>query len=777
MNQKFIINKIRPNIKIKNVLYVLFALIVVSITSIYIHAVKADESVSAIVPPRVSDFQFNLSTLSPQPLSQNENITYQITYGSEPSAQFPSTDVIVASWANTKAPDNSQLLEYQLGSASTGYGGAEPVVDLVNKTITWTIIDIPAGMTDQTVTFVLRTITGYSKTTPFTFDVHASMSNQYVNLPILTLRLLYAYQAPITTPGPTAIPTITQTPTPTPTPQPIIIFTDVGINTLTDTKAGLQISTNLPTRLEIAYGTTESNLTNTVSTNTYSITHAIMLNHLAPDATYYFRVTAIGYDGQTANSDLFEIHTAKNSTIPNLDNNIIVISSNGSILESNSQKQNEIKNPFIYLISNSDYSITYSMTNPVKLKSIDLLLTKNVLGINTFSTNTEPVAYVFPMIPKSQTLYVATLHTLPVGYYTVTMRIIDEKGNIVEKPVGTLKIMQRLSVYAQDTNRPLQDARVYLYYYDTQTHNYQPITQELFGTISNPSFTNEYGQIATNLPSGNYRVDESALLYKNVTTDFTIGPGINQNFPVMYLKRDPFNVYALSNFIVNYLNDSWSHFQLSVAYASASIRIFHLISVVILGSFVLLCFILFLCRSQLHIKHLPVFLFFHIDMLLNQHQQKYIYGVIVNEFDKPISRALIEIEDSENKTILMQTKSNKSGRFYIRNKFGGSITILVIKEGFAPATILENKLSSIPPSGLQIKLENGTSQNISISTILYGGFEKFAGLLFEASLVVSIVLEIIFLSLYGFMNTIPYFILSLLNVCLWIFYLREKVIK
>ena len=454
------------NVKIFIVLNVLISILLTSYISLLIQPAKADETVSASVPPRASDFEFNLSSPSPQPLGQNENITYQITYGAEPSAAFSSTSTIVASWNNTKAPDNSQLLDYVIGSASNAFEGVLPVVDLVNKTITWSNIILPAGTTDQTVTFELKTITGYSKTTPFTFDVHAYMSNQYDILPIQTLRLLYAYNAPLTTPGPTAIPTITQSPSPTPTPQPTATITNVSITGITDTKTGLQFTTDIPSQITVLYGTSSNNLTKTVSSNGYTLVHILTLDGLEANTTYYFQVLATSAFGMTTYSNIFTFHTAKTSNIPNLENNIIVISSNGSVLISNSQQESDKNNPLVILTANSDYSITCTPVNPVNLKSIDLILTNNILGERTVAASPGPEVYIIPMVQKTPTQYVASLQTLPQGYYTVTLRLIDLHGNIIEKPISLVKIIPRLSVYAQDTMLPLPDARVFLYYYD-----------------------------------------------------------------------------------------------------------------------------------------------------------------------------------------------------------------------------------------------------------------------------------------------------------------------
>jgi len=754
----------------------------ISIFLIINQTIFADESVSATVPPHPTDFQFSFSSSSPQPITQGQNVSYQITYGALPSASIPTNTTIVVSWKGVAAPDNSQIFDYSVGSASNGYGGAVPVVDPINKTITWTIYDLPAGTTDQTLNFQLRTISSYSKSNSFSFTVGATMSNQYLTLPTQTLTQTYQYKTSTSnSPQPTIQPTITTvSPTPMPTPTPSVSFgiKNVSITGLSDSGATIKTTTNGPTKLEILYGTSPNALTKIVTTNTYAFSPTMTLRGLDADKTYYFQAVTINSKGETASSDIFTLHTAEQSTMPNVDNNIIVLSSNGSVFSSSSQQESDLENPSIILTNNTEDTIAYTLTNLIPVKTIDVIVTNNVLGASTFTSSTEPSEFIYPMQEKTPTLYIASLTTIPQGSYDVAVRITDTHGNIIQKHISALKIIPKLTVYGADTHTPLSDARIYISYYDEQTKSYQPITSTLFGNIKNPTYTDLNGQSSITLPSGKYRIEESSLFYDPQVQDFTIGPAINQNFPIMYLKRDPLNFYSLFMYSRDYFKDSWVKMLTIVFAASSSVRIFHLVALGILGAFVLLTLFLFLSRSHLRFKHLPIFILFHLNSLFKKHTNQYIFGSITDKQNNPITRVLIEIEDAETKNIILNGSSHKSGKFYFTNSFGKPINLLFIKEGFEPTSITIDNQTDIPEAGLHIEMLKGTAHHETIVSAFIVGLEEGFGMLFETFLVSSFILEILFAIFLNRQITLPFFFtLSLLNIILWMFYLQERTDK
>lgn len=773
-------------IRLKKYIILLFLISIIFLSLIFnlqslistIPLVHADEAVSAFVPPRVSDYQFDFSQDASPDVHNQATILYQILYGSTLDAINTRNITIVADWSDDKAPNGADLFDYLPGSASNGYGDVKPVVNLTNHTITWTIPTLPAKVNNQTVTFYLTTNSNYSGSSHVPLNVTAFVNNQFFTLPVKTLSKTYTYyQAP---PAPATItPTLAVSPTPSPTPTPAPLrFTRLSFAAVSTSDATIALGTSLPTTVAVRYGTTPTNLSKKVTSNSYATQANITLNGLTSQTTYYVQTIVTTANGQTRSSEIFTFQTAKPSSIITLDDNVIVVTSNGNVLTSGTQKQNANQHPAMIMTVNSDYEISYTLTKPIQLRSIDAVVQNKVLGASTVTTATLAPDLIIPMQEKAHNLYVANLKAVGSGSYDVFVRIVDTNGNIIEKKVADLKVMPHLTVYALDTGRPLADARIFLYYYDNQTHNYQPLSQALFGAINNPSYTDFFGQSNVVLPPGRYRIEESSLFYDKTVADFTIGTGSDQNFPLIYLKKNPFNILSLATFTADYLKDSWDRAVTTLQAFSSSIRIFHLVAAAILGSVIVLSFLFFTLRTQIKIRHVPIFFFFHLDKLLNAHRQKYLYGSIIAEDNHPLSQALIEIEDANTHTILTHTNTNKLGKFYLRNTFPNAITLLVTKEGFEPTTYELAPEVPVPDTGLRITLKKGKNHQMSFYTFLLRVFCYVLGLLFEMSLVLSIILEIIFLSIYGIDKTIVYFMLSLINIIFWLLYIYElRVIR
>jgi hypothetical protein len=728
-------------------------------------------TVSAIVGPQVGDFQFAMGYEGSSLVHQDSTITYNITYGASSSASLTTANTIVAHYSTDRAPDNTFIVDYVPGSATNAYNDSVPVVDLINRTITWTIPALPPGTVDQTATFKLHINTNYDGPLRLTYRSYAQMTNTYVTMPQQNVQQDYQFDRSLIVPGPTATPGPQPTPVVTPTPIPAPVYI-VSISDISDNNASVSITSAYPAKLSISYGTAPPNLAKTISSNDYQYQHFITLSDLVANTHYYFRFTLTYPSGRTVTSEIFTFRTAKKSLLPTADNNIIVFTANGTIYFSRTQNQAVSSNPLVILTDNLNYQIAYTFTKPIQLKSIATVVLNKILASNTLAAIQLPTALVIPMQKTVQNLYVANGQTPNSGLYELYVRITDTNGNIVQKKIANLKVMPRFTVYAQDTGRPLQDARVSLYYFDTKTNQYLPLSQELFGAFSNPNYTNATGQIPIILPAGRYRVEESALLYNKVSKDFTIGAGINQNYPVIYLQRDPLNFTSLITFTKDYLTDSWNKAAATLQDFSSSIRLFHLFAVAILASFVIINFLLFSLRGQIKAHHLPVYFIFHIDKMLNRHKEKYLYGSVLDEENRPVSQVLIEIEDRDTQNILMETSTTKAGKFYIRNTFSGEINLLLTKEGYEVTSIPLNPLA-LPDTGLTLNLNHGTHHHHSATAHVKEGISESIGVLFETSLIITLILEFLFFSIYGFAKTTPYLVLSMVNILLWLFYVHE----
>lgn len=133
-------------------------------------------TVSATVPPKPADFQFEFSILKEEKGQKTSiPVTYQITYGAKQTANMTTDITIVASWDK-----NSEYIE---SSATNALGNFKPELDLEKRRITWNIKEFPQGALDQTVSFQLQNF-GYSKESKYKIiSTSARMKNQYLSLP------------------------------------------------------------------------------------------------------------------------------------------------------------------------------------------------------------------------------------------------------------------------------------------------------------------------------------------------------------------------------------------------------------------------------------------------------------------------------------------------------------------------------------------------------------------------------------------------------------------
>jgi hypothetical protein len=243
----------------------------------------------------------------------------------------------------------------------------------------------------------------------------------------------------------------------------------------------------------------------------------------------------------------------------------------------------------------------------------------------------------------------------------------------------------------------------------------------------------------------------------------------------MYLKRDPLNLISLFMYTKDYFQDTWTQLLAITIETSSSVRIFHIVAIGILGMFVFLTFFLFLFRSHLRLKHLLIFIRFHLHSLFKKPTNHYLFGYITNEQNNPLTRVLIEIEDTKTKNILTDGSSHKSGKFYFTNSFTQPLNLLFFKEGFEPTTITLDNQNDLPENGLHITMHKGKPHHKTLVSAFTLGLEEGLGMLFEAFLVSSFVLEVLFSFFLNTQITLPFFFtLSVINIILWIFYLRER---
>src|SRR5262249_5662402 len=100
--------------------------------------------------------------------------------------------------------------------------------------------------------------------------------------------------------------------------------------------------------------------------------------------------------------------------------------------------------------------------------------------------------------------------------------------------------------------------------------------------------------------------------------------------------------------------------------------------------------------------------------------------------------------------------------------------LLILKDGYTPKTVAVDSDIADTRYGLTIILRKGHKHSNKALGGLWMTLKYIAGRFFEISLFGSVILEIGFFSIFGFLRTLPFFLLSFFNLVLWIFYQREK---
>lgn len=213
--------------------------------------VQEDLNVSATINPQPSDASVVLvaDTVEGSSIARGEEVEFTIEFNVQPQSGFPMT--IVASWEEGEivgSPGNYvEAYDYVIGSASQGPDLSVPVVDLLNRTITWNLTNVSQGTSSYELTFSLRAKQSFL--TSDLIEVYTNVDATY-NTAIIPQDEYQLFIDPTLdeiTPTPTYTPTPTNTPTPTPTDTPTPTPTYTPTPTLTYTPTPTSTLTPQPT--------------------------------------------------------------------------------------------------------------------------------------------------------------------------------------------------------------------------------------------------------------------------------------------------------------------------------------------------------------------------------------------------------------------------------------------------------------------------------------------------------------------------------------------------
>src|SRR5258708_3755877 len=630
-------------------LHILFR-IIVSLSLFFFILSQANAqtiSVTATTPPHPTDFQFSLTSSTNNPIPQNTIVPYTITYGSQQSAGYAIGETITADFSQDTIA-GGHLFDYVLGSASNGYGNTIPIVDLLQRTITWNISSLPAGSTNKSLSFELESNGNFTGTTPVTFSVKASMSNQFFQLANQSLSQTYQY-TPLTTVAPT--PTIQQT-----SPQ----ITNIDLRTITSRSLVLSVETNVLTTLQVFLGTTLDTMKQTLIVSLLQKTHDITLTNLLPETTYYVKIIATDQNGILITSDIYSFKTARASIAPVVQPSSLFITSSDITLFT---PQEENKFAVLVLPENTPYSFRFQIPNNNTIKSVVAIVrNKSVLGINSDETQ-DPNSLTTIVIPLNGGSYEGRLKApIKPGTYQIFIRIIDTSGNITENPIADLYTNEGFSVLDLQTKTPVEKAQIKTYYKAFNARVYELLPPELF-PIKNPLYTDITGKIPLTLPQGKYKAVITAIGYEQKEVFFTLGPLPGEVYPTIEMKKSPYNISTVFTYYVTILSDSILITRLYIQNISDSLRFFELNALLSTAFFVFLTLLSFSTRIHIPLSSLIEY-FLHINKIKKVRTQigNSIKGRI---FDKEAGSILpntdIFLIDEDKKSIVGHTLTDLNG--------------------------------------------------------------------------------------------------------------------
>lgn len=745
-------------------------------------------NVTATVPAQPSDFTTETELIDPSPASsypQDTVLTYQITYGSALSNSVNMT--LEAHWSlgtiDGSGTPTVEIVDYVVGSASNAYGSTPPVIDPVNRKITWTIATFPQNTTDQTVTFQLKTNSNYTGNVTVDFDTSSLIHGPGVDSVPSSITTTYLYApAPSPTPTPTSAsaPTSTpgaSTPTPTATPTPSATpfsFGTINVNEKSSTTVTIAVTTNQTARVTIFYGTGPTALTSSATSVGFNSSNSIKLEDLKPDTIYYFRARAINTNGNVINSDIYTFKTAIESELPTINLETLIATSQDKVILDGALAQN-LGSSTIIIPKDFTNEIRFAVNRDAPLKRIVLnVRPKNVLGINTF-TKIEPPETGSTLIEIQEGLYYGRLKAGQVGLFELIARIEDENGNIVEQKVADIRVLELMKIVNSSSKQPIGGARVSLSFFNLQNNQFELISSASLA-IKSPSYSGVDGAVSVVLPPGRYQAKVETLGYKTQTVAFEIGMGDKEKYPLILLERGPLTIPGIISFIANTITDMFNRGREIFGTFSLSPRL----ALLLHGLTVFLFIILLILSIALHFSVLPFllpqYILYHSMGFLGKQTQKgpILQGVVVNKEDGyGVKGIFVYIHAGKNK-ILAHTTTNSFGEFYVKVPQASSYQITTMHPSFKPSEpyVIELKEADKP-----IKAHIEERRHNVISKFLhqagwYGGYVLSD--IIELLLVTTLLLEILFMLNLGINTTIPFTIIAFLNLLLLLYFRKHK---
>jgi len=523
---------------------------------------QEDLVITATAPADSSDFSNSIIVVSGESsFIQDEEIQFEISYGS--SLSTPTGPVTVeAEWTlgtiSGFGSPTVEVVDYVVGSATSASGGVAPVVDLVNRTITWTIPSIAPGTTD-TIYFKLLTNENYTGNEIVSFDVSSDFSFPGGNI-LEELNLSYSNTEDEDEDDDDDDEEDDEDEeeevevSPSPALEDFIIES-VNISSTTFSEIIFYLGLSEAGTIDLYYGVSPGNLDKKIIYFDPKKRHKIILSELLEDTDYYFQFTAKDGNGRSVTSDIYTASTARKSEIPKIIDNSLMGFSNGNILQ-NPDILNQPSYGTIIIPRLEELKLKFQLDNHKTIKRIRVIIRDSqVLGATTVRAKMLESTEVGAIEISPTWFLTKLLSPRKIGSYDLIAVITDHDGNLVEEKISTLKVVEPITIIDSKTKENIELADVYLYILNYKTGIYE-LVEPYFFNLNNPTVSLVDGSVPYVLPRGKYKIIVKEPLYTEKFIEFEIGESEDYYLPIIELEKN----WSLRGVVSRYIRTVKSYF-------------------------------------------------------------------------------------------------------------------------------------------------------------------------------------------------------------------------
>jgi hypothetical protein len=521
--------------------------------------IKAAEviTVQGQVGPSISQLHTTL-TADKSELHQGELVTYTLKYSTDSVSAYPMT--LTATWDlahPTGDPDTTlDVLEYQQGTAGSAIGGAAPIVDTLQRKITWNIPSFSSADGTQQLSFTLKTSAGISAATPpLLVQTSSFMSVGATTGVSSTVSHTLTYNAP---PSPTSTSPAPQSPTPSSTAtlenqatqKKMFKISLLRLRSLTHQSAMYQVQLESPSKVRVVYGTAPTALNQVLAYPQETSVHTVTFKDLSPRTQYYFKVLPLeGSPNEQQLSSMNTFTTAQQpATVRSSSLQAIVLSQEGKIVSTFFNPKNTLMqtDQDVKVVGLTGFSLDMSIkfdTPDRSVKGQSYLLDPNpVFGVA--SEHPHILTESRSELQQESSSIVNTEFILPqkTGAYVATIQLHDEYGNITEQPVAEVCLVSPLKVINSSTKDPVPAAKVELFKMNDQTQLYEAVPLSKL-TLLKYRRSRPNGEVIFVPYRGKYQANIHHIDYESTTVEFEINPEQSENLPTVEMTPKPFNVF------------------------------------------------------------------------------------------------------------------------------------------------------------------------------------------------------------------------------------------